>query len=269
MFICIFNRGNEESSLQPVGSSVFSVSESGRHENGLTGGYSDINKAHPGGGGGGSTISEDTPIEIHCIEHKAFEVQSCRILIQVLYITVLSNRSQTATANKPSVWGEGGGSETRRRESSWTVCLSRKKRRLMAQYKSWIHKSPWQCLSHLLLWFATDNSSCIIPIQVTRVFCLCCCCCFSNANVTEKAMAAVGGLELMSAEAPACRRAASAPSGCQSRRTSWRNPAPLPGFCLVGKCRDLTQRQKEVEREKETWFEGSTIKRSRQRWFKK
>lgn len=43
----------------------------------------------------GSTTLQDTLIEIHCIEHKVYEVQSCRILIQVLYITVLSNRSQT------------------------------------------------------------------------------------------------------------------------------------------------------------------------------
>lgn len=47
----------------------------------------------------GSTTLQDTLIEIHCIEHKAYEVQSCRILIQVLYITVLSNRSQTVTTS--------------------------------------------------------------------------------------------------------------------------------------------------------------------------
>lgn len=41
----------------------------------------------------GLTTLQDTLIEIHCIEHKAYEVQSCRILIPVLYITVLSNRS--------------------------------------------------------------------------------------------------------------------------------------------------------------------------------
>lgn len=45
----------------------------------------------------GGTTSQDALIEIHCIEHRAYEVQSCRILIQVLYITVLSNRSQTGT----------------------------------------------------------------------------------------------------------------------------------------------------------------------------
>lgn len=48
----------------------------------------------------GSTTLQDIQIEIHCIEHKAYEVQSCRILIPVLYITVLSNRSQTVTASR-------------------------------------------------------------------------------------------------------------------------------------------------------------------------
>lgn len=47
----------------------------------------------------GSTTLQDTLIEIHCIEHQAYEVQSCRILIQVLYITLLSNRSQTVTTS--------------------------------------------------------------------------------------------------------------------------------------------------------------------------
>lgn len=64
----------------------------------------------------GSTTLQDTLIEIHCIEHKAYEVQSCRILIQVLYITVLSNRSQTVTTSTVKTLSLGA--ETQRQESS-------------------------------------------------------------------------------------------------------------------------------------------------------
>ncbi len=50
--------------------------------------------------------------------------------------------------------------------------------------------------------------------------------------------------EFMSAEAPACRRAASAPSGCRSHRAFERNPGPPLGFCWAGICQDLKQQEK-------------------------
>lgn len=65
---------------------------------------------------------------------------------------------------------------------------------------------------------------------------------FVYANVTEKAMA-VEDVALMSAAAPACRRAASVPSGCRPRRASGRNLAPPLDFCWVGICRDLMKRK--------------------------
>lgn len=71
-----------------------------------------------------------------------------------------------------------------------------------------------------------------------------------NANITEK-VEAVGDLELMSAEVPACRRAASAPAGCQSRRASEHNLVPLPGSYLADKCQDLTDQTDETEQKKE------------------
>lgn len=58
---------------------------------------------------------------------------------------------------------------------------------------------------------------------------------------TEKAMV-VEDLELMSAEAPSCRTAASVPSGCRSHRASSRNPVPPLDFCWVGICQDLMRR---------------------------
>lgn len=75
------------------------------------------------------------------------------------------------------------------------------------------------------------------------------CVCF-NANITEKAMA-VEDLGFMSAEAPACRRAASVPSGCRPHRAFSRNPVPPLDFCWVDICRDLTQ-QDDIE-EKKNW----------------
>ena len=65
---------------------------------------------------------------------------------------------------------------------------------------------------------------------------------FFYANVTEKAIA-VEDVELMSAEAPACRRAASVPAGCRPRRASGRNLAPPLDFCWVGICQDLMKQK--------------------------
>lgn len=55
-----------------------------------------------------------------------------------------------------------------------------------------------------------------IQLMCARV---CVCVVLFNANVTEKAMV-VEDLQLMSAWAPACRRAASVPSGCRSHTAS-------------------------------------------------
>lgn len=169
----------------------------------------------------GITTLQDTPIEIHCIEHKAYEVQSCGVLIQVLYITVLSNRSQTVTTSTVKTLRH---SDERAAEQFLSVQEEEAFNGTVISPSSMISHDSARVIDwcDLLL-----NGQWVILSRV--IF-----------NVTEKAMA-VEDTELMSAEAPSCRRAASAPSGCQSRRASWRNPVHPLDFCWVGICRDLMQ----------------------------